>query len=109
MFLNCNYKQRYRPKVVCDKEPVANNLNQHSTALFKARAHSFVLCLALSCKCTLLCYILEYIYMIQKAKTRTSPASAFNMQIRDQVECLAEFCMFAGNTGRVRLFAIFII
>ena len=42
----------------------------------------------LSCKCTVLCYILEYIYIVQIAKRRISPVLAFNMQIPDQVECL---------------------
>ena len=35
----------------------------------------------LSCKCTVLCYILEYIYMTQIIKRRNSPVFAFNMQI----------------------------
>ena len=38
-----------------------------------------------SCKCTALCYILEYIYIIQIAKRRTSPVFAYNMKIPDQV------------------------
>ena len=42
----------------------------------------------LSCKCTDLCYILEYIYIGQIKKRRRSPVFAFNMQIPDQVECL---------------------
>ena len=42
----------------------------------------------LSCKFTVLCYILEYIYIVQIEKRRPSPVFAFNMQIRDQVECL---------------------
>ena len=42
----------------------------------------------LSCTCTVLCYILEYIYMMQIAKIRTSHVFAFNMQIPYQVECL---------------------
>ena len=42
----------------------------------------------LSCKCTILCYILEYICVVQIAKRRVSPVFAFNMQIPDQVECL---------------------
>ena len=42
----------------------------------------------LSCKCTVLCYILEYIYIVQITKRRVSPVLAFNMQIQDQVECL---------------------
>ena len=42
----------------------------------------------LSCKFTVLCNILEYIYIVQIAKRRISPVLAFNMQIPDQVECL---------------------
>ena len=36
----------------------------------------------LSGKCTVLCYILEYIiiYIVQKTKRHTSPLNAFNMQ-----------------------------
>ena len=45
----------------------------------------------LSLKCTVLCYILQYIYIVQIANRRTSPAFAYNMQIPDQVECLAVF------------------
>ena len=60
----------------------------------------------LSCKYTGLSYILEYIYMMQIAKRRTSSVFAFNMQIPDQVECLVVFCMSEVNTGLVRLFAI---
>ena len=50
----------------------------------------------LSCKYTVLCYImyiLEYIYIVQIAKRRilVSPVFAFNMQIPDQVECLVVF------------------
>ena len=47
----------------------------------------------LSCKCTVLCYILEYIYIVQIAKRGilVSPVFAFNMQIPDQVECLVVF------------------
>ena len=45
----------------------------------------------LSCKCTVLCYILEYIYTVQIAKRRISPVFASNMQIPDQVECLVGF------------------
>ena len=49
----------------------------------------------LSCKCTVLCYILEYMYIVQITKRRISPVLAFNMQVPDQVECLAMFacCM----------------
>ena len=42
-------------------------------------------------KCTVLCYILEYIYIVQIEKRRTSPVFAFNMQIPDQVEFLVVF------------------
>ena len=42
----------------------------------------------LSCKCTVLCNILEYIYNVQIAKRRISTVFAFNMQIPDRVECL---------------------
>ena len=47
----------------------------------------------LSCKCTVLCYILDYIYIVQMAKRRRSrsPVFAVNMQIPDQVECLVVF------------------
>ena len=45
----------------------------------------------LSCKCTVLCYISEYIYIVQIAKRRICPVLAFNMQIPDQVECLVVF------------------
>ena len=44
----------------------------------------------LSCKCTVLCYILEYFYIVQIVKRRISPVLAFNMQIPDQVECLVK-------------------
>ena len=39
----------------------------------------------LSGKCTVLCYILEYIYIVQITKRRISPVIAFNMQIRQNV------------------------
>ena len=45
----------------------------------------------LSRKCTVLSYILEFIYIVQIAKTRISPVIVFNMQIPDQVECLVVF------------------
>ena len=45
----------------------------------------------LSCKCTVLCYILEYIHIVQIAKRRIRPVLAFNMHIPDQVECLVVF------------------
>ena len=45
----------------------------------------------LSGKCTVLFYILEYIYIVQIAKRRVSPLLAYNMQIPDQVECLVVF------------------
>ena len=45
----------------------------------------------LSCKCTVLCYISEYIYIVQIAKRRISHVLAFNMQIPDQVDCLVVF------------------
>ena len=47
----------------------------------------------LCCKFTDLCYmyILEYIYIVLKAKRRISPMFAFNMQIPDQVEYLIVF------------------
>ena len=35
----------------------------------------------LFCKCSSSCYTLEYIYIVQIAKTRTSPLLVFNMQI----------------------------
>ena len=43
------------------------------------------------CNCTVLCYILEYIYIVQITKRRISLVLAFNMQIPDQVECLVMF------------------
>ena len=61
--------------------------------------------LNLSCKCTVLCYILEYIYVAQIAKRRISPVLAFNMQIPDQVECLGRVCMLKASAGPVCLFA----
>ena len=39
-------------------------------------------------KHTVLCYILEYIYIVQVTKRRVSHLLAFNMQIPDQVERL---------------------
>ena len=45
----------------------------------------------LSGKCTVLCYILEYIYIVQITKRRTSHMLAFSMQIPDQVEWLVVF------------------
>ena len=51
----------------------------------------------LSCKCTVLCFILEYSYIVQIAKKRTSPVFAFNMQ--------NTICILKANTGLVRLFA----
>ena len=45
----------------------------------------------LSYKCTVLCYILEYMYILQITKRRIGPVLAFNVQIPDQVECLAVF------------------
>ena len=58
----------------------------------------------LSCKCTVLCYILECMYILQITRGRIGPVLAFNVQIPDQVECLAVFacwkqaqdlCLFA--------------
>ena len=45
----------------------------------------------LSCKCTVLWYILEYMYILQIPKRRIGPVLAFNVQIPYQVECLAVF------------------
>ena len=45
----------------------------------------------LSCKCTVLCKILEYMYILQITKRRIGPALAFNVDIPSQVECLAVF------------------
>ena len=39
----------------------------------------------LSCKCTVLCYILGYIYIVQIAKRRTRPVFTFNMQTRPNI------------------------
>ena len=60
----------------------------------------------LSCKCTVLCYIFEYSYYVQRAKRCKSPVFAFNLQIPDQLECLIVFCMLKANTWLVCLFAI---
>ena len=46
---------------------------------------------SLSRKYTILCYILEYIYIVQIAEIRTCLVFAFNMQIPDQVECSVVF------------------
>ena len=51
----------------------------------------------LSCKCTVLCYILEYIYILQITKRRISHVLAFNMQIADQVEFLFFFLHFESK------------
>ena len=45
----------------------------------------------LSCKCTVLCYILEYTYILQITKRRIDPVLAFNVRLPDLVECLAVF------------------
>ena len=45
----------------------------------------------LACKCTVLCYILKYSYIVQIARRRIRPVLAFNMQVPDQVECLVVF------------------
>ena len=45
----------------------------------------------LSCKCTVLCYILEYIYIVQITKRRISHVFAFNMLKPDQMDCLVVF------------------
>ena len=60
----------------------------------------------LSCKCTVLCSISEYSYIVHIAKRRTSLAFVFNIQIPDQVECLLVFCMLKASTEFVRIFAI---
>ena len=62
----------------------------------------------LSCKCTVLRYILEYSYIVLMAKGCTSPVFAFNMQTPDQVhvDCLIVFYMLKAKTRLVRLFAI---
>ena len=44
-------------------------------------------------KMTVLCYRLEYSYIVQIAKGRTSPVFAFNMQTQEKEECLVVFCM----------------
>ena len=59
-----------------------------------------------SCKCTVLCYILEYMYILQITNRRIGPVLAFNVQIPDQVECLTVFCMLKASTGLVCLFVI---
>ena len=48
----------------------------------------------LSGKCTILCYILEYIYIVQIEKRRISSVFALNMQIPDHVECLVVFAFW---------------
>ena len=60
----------------------------------------------LSCKCTVLCYIFEYSYYVQRAKRCKSSVFAFHLQIPDQLESLIVFCMLKANTGLVCLFAI---
>ena len=45
----------------------------------------------LSCKCTVLCYILEYMYILQITMRRIGPVLALKLQIPDQVECCAVF------------------
>ena len=40
----------------------------------------------LSCKCAVLCYILDYMYILQITKRRIGPVLAFNVQIPDQVD-----------------------
>ena len=45
----------------------------------------------LSWKCTVLCYILGKMYILQIKKRRIGPVLAFNVQIPDQVECLVVF------------------
>ena len=47
-------------------------------------------------------------YILQITKRRIGPVLAFNVQIPDQVECLAVFdrvCMLKASTGLVCLFA----
>ena len=41
----------------------------------------------LSFKFTALCYILEYMYIVQITKRQISTVFAFNMEMPDQVEC----------------------
>ena len=45
----------------------------------------------LSRKCTVLCYILEYMYILQITKKRIGPVLAFNVHTPYQVECLVVF------------------
>ena len=52
----------------------------------------------LSCKCSVLCYILEYNYIVQIAKGCTGPVLAFNVQTPDKVEFLIVFCILKANT-----------
>ena len=54
----------------------------------------------LSCKSTVLYYILEccYIVQIEKGRTNPGPVFAFNMQTPDRVEFLIVFCMLKANT-----------
>ena len=66
-----------------------------------------------SCTCTILCYILGYIYFGQIAKRRTSHVFVFNKRFEkrpnnlpDQEECLVLFCMFKANTGPVKLYLL---
>ena len=71
-------------------------------------------------KCTVLCYILEYNYFVQKGKRRTHPVFAFNMQIPDKVEYLflcvcwkqaQDLCvsLLSGLWVRVPLWALVIL
>ena len=59
----------------------------------------------LSCKCCVLCYILEYSYIVQIAKRRTRPVFAFNMQNTIKHSTWSGICMLKANSGLVRLFA----
>ena len=45
-------------------------------------------------------------YILQITKRRIGPVLAFNVQIPDQVECLAVFAMLKASIGLVCLFAI---
>ena len=53
--------------------------------------------------------ILEYIYIVQIAKWRTSPVSTSDMQNTTKHSTRSGICMLKAITGLVRLFAIYII
>ena len=59
----------------------------------------------LSCKCTVLCYRLEYIYIVQITETHKSCACFQHANTRSG-RMFGRVCMFKASTGLVCLFAI---